>query len=41
LLARSEIAQLNRALVQHQLDVYEISTVESDLESIFMTLTHP
>ena len=40
LLARSEIAQLNRELVQHQLDVYEISTVESDLESIFMTLTH-
>lgn len=40
LLARSEIAQLNRELVQHELDVYEISTVESDLESIFMTLTH-
>lgn len=40
LLARSEIAQLNRELVQHQLDIYEISTVESDLESIFMTLTH-
>jgi len=34
------IADINRKLVQHGLDVYRIATVEDDLETIFMNLTN-
>jgi ABC-2 type transport system ATP-binding protein len=35
LLEKATIANINQALVQNQIDVYEISRVESDLEKIF------
>jgi len=34
------IADINRKLVHHGLDVYRIATVEDDLETIFMNLTN-
>lgn len=34
------IARLNHTLVQHDIEVYGIATVQNDLESIFMNLTH-
>lgn len=38
-LPKPMIAQLNQALVQHGVEVYEITTLQNDLESIFMNLT--
>lgn len=39
-LPKSIIAQLNQTLVQQGIEVYEITTLENDLESIFMNLTN-
>jgi len=38
LLSKEKIAVLNRLLLQQNIDVYEITTVKNDLESIFMDL---
>jgi ABC-2 type transport system ATP-binding protein len=40
LLNRSAVAEMNKALIQQQFDVYEISTVKNDLESIFFNLVN-
>ena len=39
-LPKSIIAQLNQTLVQQGIEVYEITTLENDLESVFMNLTN-
>jgi len=39
-LPKPAIARLNQALVQHDIEVYGIATVQNDLESIFINLTH-
>jgi ABC-2 type transport system ATP-binding protein len=39
-LSRQAIAQVNQTLVYNNIDVYGISAVENDLESIFMNLTN-
>lgn len=39
-LSRQTIAHINQALVAQGMDVYGIATIENDLESIFMNLTH-
>jgi lantibiotic transport system ATP-binding protein len=38
-LPKPAIAQLNQTLVQHDIEVYSIATVQNDLESIFINLT--
>lgn len=38
-LPKPAIARLNQALVQHDIEVYGIATVQNDLESIFINLT--
>ena len=38
LISKEKIAKLNDLLIQHQLDVYEISTIKKDLETIFMDM---
>ncbi len=40
LLGRNVVAEMNKALIQQQLDVYEISIVKNDLESIFFNLVN-
>lgn len=40
LLNRNVIAEMNKALIQQQLDVYELSIVKNDLESIFFNLVN-
>ena len=40
LLNRNVIAEMNKALIQQQLDVYEVSIVKNDLESIFFNLVN-
>jgi ABC-2 type transport system ATP-binding protein len=40
LLNRNAVAEMNKALIQQQFDVYEISTVKNDLESIFFNLVN-
>ena len=39
-LPKPTIARLNQAFVQHDIDVYGITVVANDLESIFMNLIH-
>ena len=39
-LPKPAIARLNQTLVQHDIEVYSIATVQNDLESIFINLTH-
>lgn len=39
-LPKPAVARLNRTLVQHDIEVYGIATVQNDLESIFINLTH-
>jgi lantibiotic transport system ATP-binding protein len=39
-LSREQVAQLNKQLVQHSVDVYAITTSDHDLESVFMHLTN-
>ncbi len=39
-LPRQTIAHINQTLVAQGMDVYGIATIENDLESIFMNLTH-
>ena len=38
-LPKPAIARLNQTLVQHDIEVYSIATVQNDLESIFINLT--
>jgi len=40
LLNRNAVAEMNKALIQQQFDVYEISIVKNDLESIFFNLVN-
>ena len=40
LLGRNVVAEMNKALIQQQLDVYELSIVKNDLESIFFNLVN-
>ena len=40
LLNREVVAEMNKALIQQQFDVYEISIVKNDLESIFFNLVN-
>jgi ABC-2 type transport system ATP-binding protein len=40
LLNRNTVAEMNKALIQQQFDVYEISIVKNDLESIFFNLVN-
>ncbi|MEP6748680.1 MAG: ABC transporter ATP-binding protein [Bacteroidota bacterium] len=37
-ISKLTLADINRQLVQHDIDVYEINTIKNDLESIFMNL---
>ena len=38
ILPKKQIAEINQLLVQNNIDVYELSTVKNDLESIFMDM---
>jgi hypothetical protein len=40
LLSRNVVAEMNKALIQQQFDVYELSIVKNDLESIFFNLVN-
>jgi ABC-2 type transport system ATP-binding protein len=40
LIERNIVAEMNKALIQQQLDVYELSIVKNDLESIFFNLVN-
>jgi len=40
LIGRNLISEMNKTLIQEQLDVYEISIVKNDLESIFFNLVN-
>lgn len=39
-LPKLSVAHINQALVEHNIDVYSIASVQNDLESIFINLTH-
>jgi ABC-2 type transport system ATP-binding protein len=40
LLSKNVVAEMNKALIQQQFDVYELSIVKNDLESIFFNLVN-